>query len=102
MRKLNVGAGEQGDGDVTLDLLSAVKPDVQGTATALPFAAESFDVIEMDQVLEHIPRRSSGPSSRSATACSGRADASRRGFPTRVAAQRPGSHPPIDLDVRNA
>ncbi|WP_122091018.1 class I SAM-dependent methyltransferase [Halalkalicoccus subterraneus] len=55
MRKLNVGAGERGEGDVTLDLLSAVGPDVQGTATALPFAAESFDVIEMDQVLEHIP-----------------------------------------------
>ncbi|WP_254761466.1 methyltransferase domain-containing protein [Natrinema marinum] len=51
---LNVGAGEQGDGDVTLDLLSSVGPDVQGTATALPFAAETFDVVEMDQVLEHI------------------------------------------------
>jgi len=51
---LNVGAGEHGDGDVTLDLLSSVDPDVQGTATALPFADETFDIIEMDQVLEHI------------------------------------------------
>ncbi|WP_408957736.1 class I SAM-dependent methyltransferase [Natrinema sp. 74] len=51
---LNVGAGEQGDGNVTLDLLSAVGPDVQGTATTLPFADETFDVVEMDQVLEHI------------------------------------------------
>lgn len=51
---LNIGAGEKGDGDVTLDLLSSVKPDVQGTATALPFADETFDVVEMDQVLEHI------------------------------------------------
>ncbi len=51
---LNVGAGEHGDGDVTLDLPSPVEPDVQGTATALPFADESFDVLEMDQVLEHI------------------------------------------------
>lgn len=52
---LNVGAGEQGDGDVTLDLLSSVDPDVQGTATALPFADGTFDVVEMDQVLEHVP-----------------------------------------------
>ncbi|WP_254531098.1 methyltransferase domain-containing protein [Natrinema gelatinilyticum] len=51
----NVGAGEHGTGHVSLDFHSSVEPDVQGTATTLLFAEETFDVVEMAQVLEHVP-----------------------------------------------
>ena len=54
-RMLNVGAGMTDEGDITLDILANVNPDVQATATHLPFAAESFDTVLMDQVLEHVP-----------------------------------------------
>lgn len=54
-RTLNVGAGMTSEGDVTLDVLAHVNPDVQATATHLPFGAESFDTVLMDQVLEHVP-----------------------------------------------
>lgn len=54
-RTLNVGAGMTAAGDVTLDVLAHVDPDVQATATHLPFVDESFSRVIMDQVLEHIP-----------------------------------------------
>lgn len=54
-RTLNVGAGKTSEGDVTLDILAHVNPDVQATATHLPFADESFSHVIMDQVLEHVP-----------------------------------------------
>ena len=52
---LNVGSGMTDSGDVTLDILSNTCPDVQATATHLPFDAETFDRVVMDQVLEHVP-----------------------------------------------
>lgn len=54
-RTLNVGAGMTSEGDVTLDVLAHVNPDVQATATHLPFVDESFSKVIMDQVLEHVP-----------------------------------------------
>lgn len=40
---------------VTIDIEPALKPDVVGSVTALPFADKSFDAAFCCQVLEHLP-----------------------------------------------
>lgn len=51
---LNLGSGESTAGDVRLDLSRHGHPDVQGTATELPFSEDTFDRVVADQVLEHL------------------------------------------------
>lgn len=51
---LNLGCGEDAEGDVRFDLSRRWKPDVQGTATELPFADKTFTHVIADQVLEHL------------------------------------------------
>lgn len=54
MTSLNIGAGFDSKGDIKLDIVISNNPDVQATATSLPFVDETFDLVIMDQVLEHI------------------------------------------------
>lgn len=51
---LNLGAGESTAGDIRLDLSRHGRPDVQATATELPFQRNRFDRVVADQVLEHL------------------------------------------------
>lgn len=55
MKSLNIGVGADSRGDVKLDIVTSQEPDVQATATHLPFADETFEQIIMDNVLEHTP-----------------------------------------------
>src|SRR5216683_816836 len=63
-RVLDVGSGDTGYRDlfeqrfksfVTLDLKHAARPNVAGSAMALPFRSESFDTIISTCMLEHVP-----------------------------------------------
>jgi ubiquinone/menaquinone biosynthesis C-methylase UbiE len=51
---LNLGCGEDSQGDVRFDLSRRWNPNVQGTATDLPFVDEAFTHVVADQVLEHL------------------------------------------------
>lgn len=57
--KLDLGAGNfQAEGKewVTLDIVSTFRPNVLGSAYALPFADDSLSAVKCHHVLEHIPR----------------------------------------------
>lgn len=60
MKSLNIGAGADSRGGIKLDIVTSQEPDVQATATHLPFADESFKYIIMDQVLEYISPKNFG------------------------------------------
>lgn len=54
-RRLNVGAGETMWGDVRLDIDRTSQVTVLGDMHALPFDADTFDEVLLDNVIEHSP-----------------------------------------------
>lgn len=56
--RLDIGSGSAEGGDcIRLDVVPYFKPDLMGTAAALPFADETIDEAHAHHVLEHIERR---------------------------------------------